>query len=248
MTEEELIAGIQTADKIIEENSEIYDKKVFEELNILQTQEDNFKDKTINKLGASEIGNKCARALYYSYHKEPRKKPESRLVRLFNRGKLEEARIIAYLRLMGLDVLPTDNEGRQFFFKDFDDHFQGHCDGLIFHNNEYILLEMKTMNDKSFTKTDDKGVAEAHPIYYTQMQVYMGYFGIKQALFVSANKNNDDLYFELVNYDKIEYSSILTKVNDIITCQNIDELPRISTLPSYFECRWCPYRGVCYGV
>lgn len=251
LVNEQLAEMINKADTIIESENGVkeYEKLVYEEVHKLSTQSDNFENKELKRIGASEIGSECERKLYYSYHKFPKKRSSSRLLRLFNRGKLEEARIIAYLTLMGLDVHATDENNNQFYFKEWDGAFSGHCDGIIkLSEEEYILLEMKTMNTKSFTELTSKGVQRSHPHYYSQVQVYMGAFNLQQSLFVTVCKETDDIYFQLVSYDEQEYKAMRSKAYNIITAYNIDALKRLSSIPSYYKCKWCEYHSICYAT
>lgn len=243
----QLAVSMVDADKIIVKDPKKYEEMVFFELNELQKQKDNFEDKTKKRIGASEIGTSCERALYYSFNKFPKNENSSRLTRLFNRGKLEEARIFAYLKLMGLNPIATDEEYRQFYFEDFNGAFSGHCDGKIkLSDNEEILLEMKTMNDKSYLETTRSGVFISKPQYYSQVQIYMGYLNLQQTLFVAVNKNTDDIYFQLISFDKLHFEGLKSKAQRIIECEDIDTLFRDSKLPSYFKCKWCAYNNVCY--
>jgi hypothetical protein len=55
-------------------------------------------------LGASVVGKPCDRAMVYGFRHAVRKKTEGRMLRLFNRGHLEEIRICAWLRMVGMEV------------------------------------------------------------------------------------------------------------------------------------------------
>lgn len=57
-----------------------------------------------NHLGASSIGNECLRALWYTFRWATRAKHKASLLRLFQRGHLEEDRFIGYLESIGVEV------------------------------------------------------------------------------------------------------------------------------------------------
>lgn len=57
-----------------------------------------------NHLGASSIGNECLRALWYTFRWATRAKHKASLLRLFQRGHLEEDRFIGYLEDIGVEV------------------------------------------------------------------------------------------------------------------------------------------------
>ena len=71
-----------------------------------------------NYLGASQIGDECARKLWYSFHWVALIHFPARILRLFQRGHNEEHQINKYLRDAGIDVYEVDEEtGEQFGFK-----------------------------------------------------------------------------------------------------------------------------------
>ena len=65
-------------------------------------------------LGASLIGKSCERALWYDFRWVTRAQFPGRILRLFETGQLEEARLVRNLRATGATVLDVDPEtGRQ---------------------------------------------------------------------------------------------------------------------------------------
>lgn len=67
-----------------------------------KTQEDGRR----NHLGASLIGRKCRRELWYSFRWATDVKHSGRMVRLFNRGHREEERFVEWLRAVGVEHFP----------------------------------------------------------------------------------------------------------------------------------------------
>ena len=65
-------------------------------------------------LGASLIGGECSRALWYGFRWATKPKFSGRILRLFNRGHLEEARFISLLLMIGCTVYQQDEKGNQF--------------------------------------------------------------------------------------------------------------------------------------
>src|SRR5690242_12898556 len=65
-------------------------------------------------LVASIIGKDCERALWYDFRWATRASHTGRILRLFETGQLEEARLVRNLRRTGATVLEVDPEtGRQ---------------------------------------------------------------------------------------------------------------------------------------
>lgn len=250
-------------------------------------------------LGASQIGNRCFRAAWYSFRWAYQEAHTGRMLRLFRRGHEEEDRIYRWMRAAGFEVRdytqmlvwhggsgsyaaidwdeeinPTDDldfvydsphhiavakaqgiELKQWGFKDHEGHFAGSSDGKIkFPEGFKIkgrdvptgwgLAECKTSNDKSFKQVVAKGVLSAKPVHYVQMQIYMRYLGLEWALYIAVNKNDDDMYFEII-YAKPELADQYRELAaNIITMPSAP--PRLTDNPSWFECKFCAFREICH--
>lgn len=177
------------------------------------------------------------------------------MFRLFSHGDIEEKRLVKDLTSIGLKVLSHDPKtGRQFSFKLFGGHFGGSLDGvalgLVEAPNAWHLLEFKTHNDKSFKLLEKKGVREAKPEHFAQMQSYMGmskeYLNapLSRALYLATNKNTDDIYEERIKYEEDEYLKIKTKAKRIIFSNY--PLAKISEKPDFYKCKWCNFSEVCH--
>src|SRR5205823_6534586 len=81
-------------------------------------------------LGASELGDVCARRLYYKFRWFRDVQHSGRLSRLFNRGQLEEARFVEWLRAIGFQVWNVDENGKQFHIARSNLHLGGSIDGV----------------------------------------------------------------------------------------------------------------------
>lgn len=201
-------------------------------------------------LGASLIGRECARELWYSFHWTTAPTFEGRMLRLFNRGHLEEPRMVALLRLIGCTVWQLDENGKQFRVSGYKGHFGGSMDGVVLGlpemPDEPALAEFKTHNDKSFQKLKGDGVREAKLEHYVQMQIYMGKNALRWALYMAVNKNDDDLYAELVAFDRETFERFDQRAAGIIDAQEAP--PRISESPGWYKCKICPFAPVCHGA
>ena len=165
-------------------------------------QGDGFRD----HLGASLIGKSCARALWYDFRWATPARHTGRILRLFETGQLEEARLVRDLRATGATVLEVDPEtGRQFRAEAHGGHFSGSLDavalGLLEAPKTWYIVEFKTHSAKSFAELVAKGVALAKPQHAAQMQVYMHLTGITRALYVAVCKDTDALHIERVPAD-----------------------------------------------
>jgi hypothetical protein len=212
-----------------------------------RTEEDGFR----SHLGASVIGKECPRATYYSWRWFTKSKFPGRMLRLFNRGHLEEGRVIAALLTIGVKVFQQDANGNQFRITHAGGHMGGSGDGVVIGIPDLppdlaALLEFKTYNDNQFKKLKDNGVREAKPEHYAQMQIYMEKMGLTVCLYVGVNKNDDEIYAELVVANRYHADEFL-KFGESIVFAKIPP-DRISNTSGYYKCRFCDERPHCHKL
>lgn len=206
-----------------------------------------FTDDPRNHLGASIIGSDCA-AYSWGIFRWLKQEPfDGRMLRLFNRGHNEESRFVRWLKGAGFTVYEADNDGKQFRIIGCKGHFGGSLDGVgkppvII--NEYLGLEFKTHNEKSFNDLVKKKVQRSKPKHYKQMCSYGRAYDLKLWLYCAVNKNDDELYFELVEVDYREADDLFRKAESIIFSQ--EQPQKIAQVETYQECRYCPQSGICF--
>lgn len=200
-------------------------------------------------LGASLIGKECTRELWYSWHWTKAPKFEGRILRLFNRGHLEEPRFVALLLMIGCEVWQFDANGKQFRITAHGGHYGGGLDGVAKGIPEFPdepgLTEFKTHSEKSFNAVVMDGVQEAKPEHYHQMQQYMGYHKLRFALYMAVNKNTDAIHAEIVMFDNIHYQQYTDRAKRIV--ESKAPLPKISNNAKFFKCTYYDFKPVCHG-
>lgn len=200
-------------------------------------------------LGASEIGEKCDRRLVYSFRWMHREKFSGRMHRLFNRGHKEEDRIVEWLRATAAQVWAETPEGKQYRIKS-DGHFGGSLDGIAQLPDAYelpfpFLTEFKTHNQKSFDKLVKDGVKTSKPKHFAQMCVYGDDYGFPYALYFAINKNDDDIYVEVVDLDFDYAKKLRAKSAAIITAPKLPH--KIAGSAAFVDCKFCPMVGICHN-
>lgn len=201
------------------------------------------------RIGGSTIG-KCERHLFYRFRWAHPPEPFSgRMLRLFETGHHEEARMIAWLREAGVEVVDQDAvKGGQIPVEALHGHFFGYLDGVCSNVPEAPktphLLECKTHNKKSFDQLMKHGVAAAKPDHVDQMQIYMHLSGLTRGLYLAKCKDDDTLYAERLEYDPEHAARLLLKAERVIMAT---EAPvRVSEDETFFTCRFCPSKAVCH--
>lgn len=202
-------------------------------------------------LGVSLIGDECARKLFYGYRWATKPHFNGKTLRLFNRGHLEEGRFVALLLAAGLQIIQQDQNGSQYRVSYLGGHYGSAIDGVIIGCPDMpdpttpILTEMKTHNDASFKKVVDNGVKESKPEHYVQMQQYMLYYGLPAALYLAVNKNNDDIWAEIVPFER-ENAERYKDRGFIIA---LAETPpkKLNESKTFYKCKWCDHKDVCHS-
>ncbi len=216
-------------------------------------------------LGASVIGDDCARKLWYGFHWTTPDKHSDRLLRLFNRGHLEEPRFVAMLAAAGIKVYQYKAPGEQFRIALHGGHFGGSLDGVaeaIPDIDGPVLLEFKTHGLKSFNKLagqnwldyardpdsnawQGEGVRLSKFQHYAQIQMYMAAYQLQHGLYLAVCKDDDSLYGEVIAADAAIGGAFANRAREIIFAT--EPPARIKNDPSWWQCKFCDKAPVCYG-
>lgn len=173
------------------------------------------------------------------------------MVRLWNRGHREEDRYVEFLTGIGAQVWTRNPEtGEQYRMNAVNGHFGGSLDAVIrlpdrYGINEPVLGEFKTNGTgKSHADLFDKGVAVVKPQHFTQMTQYGFHYKLNWCLYLNVNKNDDDLYVEVVKLNFNQAPMFIAKAERIIISD--EPPPRIAENPTYYRCQYCSMKGVCH--
>lgn len=203
-------------------------------------------------LGASVIGDKCKRNIFYEFRWYYKEGIEGRILRLFDTGKREEERVLDNLWDLGF-ILRQPEVGDQIRFSDSSGHIGGSVDGIIDHipakygydKFESCILEIKTHSEKNFKKLQKERVLGGFPKHFHQMQYYMGSMAQPLALYIGVNKNTDEIYMEFIEADEFVFRGLKTKAEDILVSTEVPQ--GISANGSWFECKLCKFNPICHG-
>jgi len=197
-------------------------------------------------IGASGIGNKCEAALAFALRGFPDDSPDPQLQRIFNLGNVVEDIVVRDLtKRAKLDVMENDPlTGKQWHYDYMNGHIRCNLDGLIeLPSGRLRNLEIKSMNDASWTKFMDRGVRFSHPHYFDQMQMQMAMSRTADTLFIAYNKNNSKYHAEIVEFDEIEWAFLKTRIESAL----LNTARRIAGDESDWRCRGCFKRTSCWG-
>lgn len=221
---------------------------------IYQHYEDTNGDWRRPHLGASLIGHQCKRYLWYTFRWCAAPSFDGRMLRLFETGNREEERIVRNLRDVGVEVYdrdPKDNT-KQIHYSDPEcgGHFSGSLDAMARGFEEapkaWHVCEFKTSNAKQFENLKRKGVYEAKPMHYAQMQMYMSWSKQDRAYYFCVCKDTDEIYGERIQYKNDIAYALREKAKDVIFAPEPPERCN-GAKPDGWNCKYCQYVDICFN-
>jgi hypothetical protein len=194
---------------------------------------------------AGDIGVECDRAIWLAFRRASA--PEAidwKKRRIFERGNIEEDRLLDLLRLVGCEVW-----GQQDRVRAAGGHLRGKIDGrvlgLIEAPKTEHVVECKSAKDEYFKPVKKHGVKIGMPKHYATFQFYMWGLGLNRVVYMMSNKNDEDLHIERVELD-VEYA--MRSVARIERIVNAPEPPsRLCSKRDDFRGMFCRQAAVCWG-
>lgn len=211
---------------------------------IEQAIEDREQDYESVGVPAGDIGVECDRAIWLAFRRSS--EPEKitwRKRRIFERGQIEEERLLDLLRLIGCEVT-----GQQQKVRAAGGHLRGKIDGRTFGLPEAPatehLIECKSAKDTYFKELKKKGVKEAKPEHYATFQFYMHGLGLERVLYMCSGKNDEDLHLERLEYDADSAIRAVARIERII--QMPEPPSRLCSKRDDFRGKFCRQAAVCW--
>lgn len=209
-------------------------------------------------LGMSQLGEGCSRKLWYSFRWAVRDIFDATTHKRFLDGHASEAVQADRLRMVGGVTLETVHPvtGQQFRYVDHDGHFSGHCDGkitgILQAPIKKHIWEAKAVGEKKLAEFrkikaelgEKSTLKKWNPTYYAQAQLYMHYEGTDRHYLTVSSPGVRDWDSCRTEYDHALAVGLKAKAKRIIASQ--EPLERVSESPDWFECKYCPARGLCH--
>jgi len=184
--------------------------------------EDN--DRFRGHLGMSGIGDGDERKTWLNHRWCLPSPFKGRMLRLFDLGNHIEDQLVHFIsKTKVFDISAVDANGDQYRASYLGGHFAGSCDGFVKRvidsdPDEVVLFEAKSCNDKRFRELvklgDYQGWSQA---YQWQLHCYMGCFNLKKAMAVVMNKNNSEIYSEIIDFNPSIWEQAQEKAKRIIS-------------------------------
>lgn len=183
----------------------------------------------------SEVS-KCPIAIFYSFKKVAKAKLEPQTYLKFEEGNNTHKSLVEDLFKLGIvkavEISIPENE-----------LFKGRADAIVSIENQLYVVEIKSVNNRTFEKLVSEGKPDAG--FLMQIQLYLFYFNIDRGIILIKNKDTQELREFIVKKDMELINNILTYF-EMLKQQIInDELPdKPENLPRW-KCGYCPYGEIC---
>lgn len=210
-------------------------------------------------LGASVIGDPCARKLWYSFRWAKPVRFNADTLKRFEDGHRGEALMASRLqRVPGITLSTHSPDGKQWGMQDHEGHFRGHCDGfikgLLQAPKTPHVWEHKVVNEAKQKKLaklkmevgEKEALAHWDPVYYAQAQVYMAAFDLTRHYLTCSSPGERSTVSVRTNANPEHAANLLQRAKDIIVSDQPPE--RISEQPTDYRCKFCDYHSICHDI
>lgn len=193
---------------------------------------------------ASALGSPCDRQLWLTLRwASPPETPGGRQLRVFERGSLEEERVIADLRRAGVEV---SREQERFALAG--GWLRGKVDaiglGFLEAPKADHVVEIKSMNASGWRALQKHGLRAAKPEHWHQLHIGMAALGIARGVYIVANRDTEELLVERIHLDVEEANRQEARVERLVAAH---EAPlRIADNPERPPCRFCRHKALCF--
>ena len=201
----------------------------------------------------SDCVNPCDRAIWYGFHwVSPAEEVDGEKASRFATGEFWETRLLEELQAIGVHVERFEpHTGRQVSVTRANGlmrgKLDGKCQGLPDAPQAVHVVECKSHNEKSFKDLVKKGVKDAKPDHYAQVQMYMRGTGLDRTLYLAVNKNTDERYAERLPYDPLFAAQVEARIERIVhLAEPPARLHDDPTSKAAFACGWCRHKSVCH--
>jgi len=193
------------------------------------------KDRDRVKFWISESG-KCARQIYFSFKKFPKKAKDARVLRIMDHGDYTHMRIMSVLFALGL-VKATEIEIPS------QEIVSGRADAIVNIEGKPVVVEIKSISSYGFQKLE-----KPRREHLCQVQLYLHYFKIPSGILIYENKDNQDLKEFRVEYDEKISKSLIEEFEIIKHMIENNIVPPIPMGLEDWECQYCDYAEECKKI
>ncbi|MBP7243215.1 hypothetical protein [Amaricoccus sp.] len=195
-------------------------------------------------VSASALGSPCDRQVWLTLRwASPPEAPGGRQLRIFERGDIEEKRVIADLRRAGVEV---SREQERFALAG--GWLRGKVDavgiGLLEAPKAEHVVEIKSMNASSWRAVQKHGLRANRPEHWHQLHIGMAALGIARGAYVATCKDDEAVYIERIQLDVEEANRQEARVERLVAAH--DAPLKIADNAERPPCRFCRHKALCF--
>ncbi len=203
-------------------------------------------------LSASKAGFPCMRNLWYTANGYSAcGSNDKRTQRIFDVGTYLEPLIVEWLRADGwtVEYNPGSQEAElKVTIPVKYGMLTGHPDCIISRGEiQNALVDIKTMNERSFTQWKREGTLKAKPQYATQLHIYA--LGLKEQGreisrlgIVGVNKNNSEMHIDFFDFDAFRAEGIKEFADMVFSAE---KEPELGCPAESWACNYCDFSEIC---
>lgn len=195
-------------------------------------------------ISASSLGSPCDRQLWMTLRwVSPQETMTGRKLRIFERGDIEEERVLADLRRAGVEI---SREQERFALAN--GWLRGKIDavGLGFHEapaTEHVT-EVKSAKAADYRAIQKHGLLKHKPEHWHQLHTGMAALGMARGFYVVVNKDTEEIHTERLRFDSEEAARQEARVLRIVDAH--DAPLKIAEEPTRPPCLFCQHKAVCF--
>lgn len=208
-------------------------------------------------IGASNIGNPCARQIYYDYHGYPKEPFKAETLFNFEDGHHVEDLIAKRLRMVpGIELWTHNVDGKQFERTAFGGKFKAHPDGIVLgllqSPKTITVWENKASGHKKFTEFqsvkakfgEKQALKNWNEVYWIQAQILMKLFEMTRHYLTVALAGGREIDSCRTEYQPEVAEKYLDRAGKLL--EATVEPPRISEKKDFYICSYCSFKGICH--
>lgn len=198
-------------------------------------------------LGASLLGSDCELQLFFSFRWVKDVQHESRIERIFSKGRREEIVMLDHLEQAGL-TLTREKEGQQ-IRAPMPPHLGGSTDAIlhvpashVHLYGHYMPIEVKTHKQETFNRVKKKPLYESMPQHWCQANIYAVQFGMSHFMYYAKNKNNEEYHLKIYEANPTVAKINIERGSRIVVANIRESLGRTT---AKHKCNMCDYKEIC---
>lgn len=198
-------------------------------------------------LGASLLGADCELQLFFSFRWVKLVQHDTRIERIFNKGRREEIIMLDHLEQIGL-TLTREKDGNQ-IRAPMPPHLGGSMDAVMHvpamfvgTYGHYMPIEVKTHKQEIYNRVKKKPIYESMPTHFCQGNIYASTIGATHFMYYAKNKNNEEYHLKIYKADPMVAKINIDRGSRIIYTSNRDMLAKTK---AKHLCNMCDYKEIC---